>query len=130
MKLPSLPDAWATDFEEVGTDADGNSIHDDVALFTGEQMEAYATEAYAEGRKDERAEWMPLLTAVRPFIRFNSSEDVVTIQVKAIEIAQARAAVSRVEPNQCGCRLGECENKSFSICRVAEEVRTRDPRAM
>jgi hypothetical protein len=29
----------------------------------------------------------------------------------------------------CGCRISECESKPAG-CRMAEEVRTRDPRAM
>lgn len=32
-------------------------------------------------------------------------------------------------PSGCGCQLGTCESKA-SGCRMAEEVRTRDPRVM
>lgn len=31
--------------------------------------------------------------------------------------------------SQCGCAIGTCESKPAG-CRMAEEVRTRDPRAM
>lgn len=46
-----------------------------------------------------------------------------------IMIVEPDAPLMAARNAACGCRFGECENKPNG-CRMVEEVRTRDPRAM
>lgn len=62
-----------------------------------ERADAGLQAAYAEGRKDERADWLPLLQAIQPLIEFNSSDEFITIRVRTADIAKARAAAAYVE---------------------------------
>lgn len=62
-----------------------------------ERADAGLQAAYAEGRKDERADWLPLLQAIQPLIEFNSSDEFITLRVRTADIAKARAAAAYVE---------------------------------
>ena len=47
-ELPPLPEPWITDTEECGTSHDGESLHQDIPLFTADQMRDYARAVEAE----------------------------------------------------------------------------------
>ena len=63
-ELPPLPEPWITDTEECGTSHDGESLHQDIPLFTADQMRDYARAVEikapkptaANARDDELAE--------------------------------------------------------------------------
>ena len=58
-KMPPLPEPWVTDSEECGTGHDGESLYQDIPLFTADQMHAYAR-AYAAEQTRELVEALEL----------------------------------------------------------------------
>ncbi len=60
-----------------------------------QRLDDAATDGYAEGRSDEREEWAPVLAALQPILRFNSSEE--TVAVRTSDIAAFRAALAAKE---------------------------------
>lgn len=79
------------------SDAHAQGMDEALAICREENAEAASTIAYAEGRADERAEWMPLLQAIQPLIEFNSPDEFITIRVRTADIAKARAAAAYVK---------------------------------
>ena len=51
MTLPPLPEPWVIDSEEAGTDHSGESIYQDVPLFTSDQMRTYGAACAAAERE-------------------------------------------------------------------------------
>lgn len=71
--------------------------------YTADQMDAHATAAYAEGRADERAEWLPVLEVLRRIVELDPEVDSTAGynewgEADCFRLAQdaARTAIARV----------------------------------
>lgn len=122
-----LPEPYCTDYEECGTDGDGNSIHMDVPLYTGDQLIAayeagkrhikdghYVIRYNDDGEFGQATGWL-----------YREGGDPCAVTGRPVYVWRRLAGLI----GGCGCRLGECESKPAS-CRMAYEAATRDPGVM